>query len=60
MLLALCYIGYDLEEPLPDHSNLTKIRTRYGFEVFRRFFQVSYTNRKAHLLYPFGVIRFAS
>ncbi|MGZ3616665.1 MAG: IS1182 family transposase [Ktedonobacteraceae bacterium] len=32
------YIGYDLNEPLPDHSSLTKIRTRYGIEVFRRFF----------------------
>jgi transposase len=33
------YIGYDLDEPLPDHSSLTKIRTRYGVEVFRRFFE---------------------
>ncbi|HEX6482948.1 MAG TPA: transposase [Ktedonobacteraceae bacterium] len=33
------YIGYDLNEPLPDHSSLTKIRTRYGVEVFRRFFE---------------------
>jgi transposase len=32
------YVGYDLNEPLPDHSSLTKIRTRYGIEVFRRFF----------------------
>jgi transposase len=32
------YLGYDLNEPLPDHSSLTKIRTRYGLEVFRRFF----------------------
>ena len=32
------YLGYDLDEPLPDHSSLTKIRTRYGLEVFRRFF----------------------
>src|SRR5436190_8444496 len=32
------YLGYDLGEPLPDHSSLTKIRTRYGLEVFRRFF----------------------
>src|SRR2546421_7134389 len=32
------YIGYDLDEPLPDHSSLTRIRTRYGVEVFRRFF----------------------
>ena len=28
-----------LPEPLPDHSSLTKIRTRYGLEVFRRFFE---------------------
>src|SRR5215469_1112980 len=32
------YVGYDLNESLPDHSSLTKIRTRYGLEVFRRFF----------------------
>src|SRR5258708_10084970 len=32
------YVGYDLEEPLPDHSSLTRIRERYGVEVFRRFF----------------------
>lgn len=32
------YIGYDLNESLPDHSSLKKIRTRYGIEVFRRFF----------------------
>src|SRR5437588_637687 len=32
------FIGYDLEEPLPDHSSLTRIRERYGVEVFRRFF----------------------
>jgi len=33
------YIGYDLGEPLPDHSSLTRIRERYGVEVFRRFFE---------------------
>ena len=33
------FLGYDLNEPLPDHSSLTKIRTRYGIEVFRRFFE---------------------
>src|SRR5260221_13182012 len=37
-LSVLWYIGYDLNEPLPDHSSLTRIRTRYGVEVFRRFF----------------------
>ena len=33
------YVGYDLNEPLPDHSSLTRIRERYGIEVFRRFFE---------------------
>jgi transposase len=33
------YVGYDLNEPLPDHSTLSKIRQRYGVEVFRRFFE---------------------
>ncbi len=32
------YLGYDLDEPLPDHSSLTRIRERYGLEMFRRFF----------------------
>ena len=34
------YLGYDFEEPLPDHSSLTRIRTRYGIDVFRRFFEM--------------------
>jgi len=38
-LSILWYLGYDLGEPLPDHSSLTRIRTRYGIEVFRRFFE---------------------
>src|SRR5437764_7859017 len=33
------YLGYDLNEALPDHSSLTKIRNRYGVDVFRRFFE---------------------
>ena len=37
-LSFLWYLGYDLSEPLPDHSSLTRIRERYGVEVFRRFF----------------------
>src|ERR1700737_18429 len=32
------FLGYDLGEPLPDHSSLTRIRERYGVEIFRRFF----------------------
>src|SRR5216117_2198140 len=31
------YLGYDLTEPLPDHSSLTRLRERYGLDVFRRF-----------------------
>jgi len=33
------YLGYDLDEELPDHSSLTRIRQRYGLAVFRRFFE---------------------
>jgi len=33
------YLGYDLHETLPDHSSLTRIRERYGLQIFRRFFE---------------------
>jgi len=33
------YVGYDLNELLPDHSSLTRIRERYGLDIFRRFFE---------------------
>ena len=33
------YLGYALDEPLPDHSTLSRIRQRLGLEVFRRFFE---------------------
>ena len=33
------YLGYDLTEPLPDHSSLARLRARYGVDVFRRFFE---------------------
>src|SRR3972149_5937486 len=33
------YLGYDLDELLPDHSSLSKIRSRYGAEGFNRFFE---------------------
>jgi transposase len=33
------YVGYDLDEPLPDHSSLTRLRQRFGLAVFRRFFE---------------------
>ena len=32
------YLGYRLDEPLPDHSTWTKIRQRLGLPIFRRFF----------------------
>ena len=34
------YLGYDLPAALPDHSSLTRIRERYGLEIFRRFFEI--------------------
>jgi transposase len=33
------YLGYNLDEPLPDHSSLTRIRTRLGLPIFQRFFE---------------------
>ena len=33
------HAGYDMDEPLPDHSSLSKIRARLGLPVFRRFFE---------------------
>src|SRR5215218_8136620 len=33
------YLGYALDEPLPDHSSLTQIRQRLGIDVFQRFFE---------------------
>ena len=32
------YLGYDLDEPTPNHSILSKARTRYGRKVFEQFF----------------------
>jgi transposase len=33
------YLGYPLDEPLPDHSSLTRIRQRLGLPIFQRFFE---------------------
>jgi transposase len=33
------YLGYALDEALPDHSSLTRIRQRLGVEIFQRFFE---------------------
>jgi transposase len=46
------YLGYDLCEPLPDHSSLTRIRERYGLEVFRRFFE-----RIVEMCFEAGLVR---
>jgi len=35
------FLGYDLDEAIPDHSVLSKARGRFGPEVFERFFQRS-------------------
>ena len=32
------YLGYGLDEPLPDHSSLTRIRERLGLPLFERVF----------------------
>jgi transposase len=31
------FLGYNLDELLPDQSSLTRIRTRYGVDIFRCF-----------------------
>ena len=33
------YLGYALDEDLPDHSSLTRIRQRVGIQMFERFFE---------------------
>ena len=33
------FIGYDLDEAVPDHSSLSKIRERYGMQIFQHFFE---------------------
>src|SRR5829696_6539922 len=33
------YLGYALDENLPDHSSLTRIRQRLGIDIFQRFFE---------------------
>jgi transposase len=33
------YLGYRLDEPLPEHSSLTRIRQRLGLPIFQRFFE---------------------
>lgn len=33
------YLGYHLDEEVPDHSSLTRIRDRLGRDIFRRLFE---------------------
>lgn len=33
------YIGYDLDEAVPDQCALSRIRERYGISIFQRFFE---------------------
>jgi transposase len=33
------YLGHALDEELPDHSSLTRIRQRLGIDLFQRFFE---------------------
>jgi len=46
------YLGYDLHESLPNHSSLTRIRERYGLEVFRAFFE-----RIVEICFEAGLVR---
>ena len=45
------FLGYDLDETIPDHSVLSKARARFGMEVFENFFKHSIElSQKAGLL----------
>ena len=35
----LWFLGYDLEDEIPDHSVLSKARARWGVEAFKSFFE---------------------
>jgi transposase len=35
----LWFLGYDLDDTIPDHSVLSKARTRWGVDVFKKFFE---------------------
>ncbi len=39
-------LGYALDEPLPDHSSLTRIRQRLGIAIFERFFEQIVTSAR--------------
>ena len=35
----LWFLGYDLDDEIPDHSVLSKARSRWGMETFKHFFE---------------------
>jgi transposase len=35
----LWFLGYDLEDEIPNHSVLSKARTRWGVKAFKKFFE---------------------
>jgi hypothetical protein len=35
------FLGYDFDATIPDHSVLTKARSRFGMDVFEKFFEHS-------------------
>jgi len=45
------FLGYDLDEAIPDHSVLSKARVRFGMEVFEAFF-----NRTVDLCREAGLV----
>jgi hypothetical protein len=38
-LVHCLFIGYDFDEDVPEHSSLSKIRERYGIQIFQQFFE---------------------
>ncbi|MFQ5816200.1 MAG: IS1182 family transposase [Candidatus Hydrothermarchaeaceae archaeon] len=38
-LAFMWYLGYDVDEATPDHSVISKARSRYGRETFEKFFE---------------------
>lgn len=38
-LAFMWYLGYDVDEPTPDHSVISKARSRYSRQTFEKFFE---------------------
>ncbi|MFC1532914.1 IS1182 family transposase [Thermodesulfobacteriota bacterium] len=36
----LWFLGYDLEDDIPNHSVLSKVRARWGVDAFKKFFEL--------------------